>query len=329
MADARSRTIDALKGIAILIVMAGHVLSWNHMEDGYIYDAVKVTQMPLFMLVSGYVCGIGRRIKNLAGYGAVLKKRMLAYLVPFFFWIVVQHPLHPFTSIKEVLFALDKGLWFLMTLFLLNLMTYTSQLVSAKAKGFEKQVFWLVYMGFGASVVLETYLGWEFLSPGLTRLYFPFYVIGYAAGECKEKIERIPTAVKGAVFWISATGLVLLVIFYDLLDVGSPLLLGRQLFASVLGCYVVTYLIALCKDGKGKRFLTWLGHYTLEIYVLHFHFAAILNQGKSYELYTWKGLFFVLASFTVMSLITAGIIIVTKQVPLLDLFLYGKIQKKK
>ena len=84
MADARSRTIDALKGIAILIVMAGHVLSWNHMEDGYIYDAVKVIQMPLFMLVSGYVCGIGRRIKNLAGYGAVLKKRMLAYLVPFF-----------------------------------------------------------------------------------------------------------------------------------------------------------------------------------------------------------------------------------------------------
>ena len=85
MADARSQTIDALKGIAILIVMAGHVLSWNHMEDGYLYDGIKVIQMPLFIMISGYLCGIGRKIKDLAGYGAVLKKRALAYLVPFFF----------------------------------------------------------------------------------------------------------------------------------------------------------------------------------------------------------------------------------------------------
>ena len=52
MAGTRSQTIDALKGIAILIVMVGHVLSWNHMEDGYLYDAIKVLQMPLFMIVS-------------------------------------------------------------------------------------------------------------------------------------------------------------------------------------------------------------------------------------------------------------------------------------
>lgn len=324
MADIRSQTIDALKGIAILIVMVGHVLSWNHMEDGYVYDAIKVIQMPLFIMVSGYLCGIGRRIKDLTGYGAVLKKRTLSYLVPFFFWIVLLHPLHPFTNIWETLFGLDKGLWFLMTLFLLNMMTYTAQLAGAKAGHFEKQVFWLVYMGLGAFVVLETFLGWEFLSPGLTRLYFTFYLAGYVAGEYKEQIKRIPVFVKGAAFGIAAVGLLLLVIFCDLLDVSSLLLLGRQLAASLLGCYVVIYLTALCGNGKGKRFLSWLGGYTLEIYVLHFHFATILNQGKDYELYTWEGLLFVLTSFVVMSLITAVIIIITKRVPLLDFLLYGK-----
>lgn len=327
MADTRSQTIDALKGIAILIVMAGHVLSWNHMEDGYIYDAIKVIQMPLFILVSGYLCGIGRRVKDLTGYGAVLKKRALSYLVPFFFWIVLQHPLHPFTNIWETLFSLDKGLWFLMTLFLLNLMTYTAQLAGAKAGRFEKQVFWLVYMGLGAFVVLETFLGWEFLSPGLTRLYFPFYLAGYAAGEYKEQVGRISKAVKGAAFGISAAGLLALVVFCDLLDVSSLLLLVRQLAASFLGCYVVIYLTALWKNGKGKSFLAWLGGYTLEIYVLHFHFATVLNQGKSYELYTWEGLLFALASFAVMSFITAVIIVVTKRIPLLDFLLYGKLRK--
>ena len=83
MADTRSQTIDALKGIAILIVMAGHVLSWNHMEDGYLYDAIKVIQMPLFIMVSGYLCGIGRRSADLDGYGAVIIKREYSYLVPF------------------------------------------------------------------------------------------------------------------------------------------------------------------------------------------------------------------------------------------------------
>ena len=329
MADARSQTIDTLKGIAILIVMVGHVLSWNHMEDGYLYDAIKVIQMPLFIMISGYLCGIGRRVRDLAGYGAVLKKRALAYLVPFFFWIVLQHPFHPFTSIWETLFCLDKGLWFLMTLFLLNLIVYTAQLVGASARGFEKPVFWIVYMGLGAFVALESFLGWEFLSPGLTRLYFPFYLIGYVAGEYREQIEKIPRAVKGAAFAVAAIGLAVLVVFCDLLDVGSILKLGKQLLASVLGCYGVIYLAALYRDGKGKRFLAWLGGYTLEIYVLHFHFATILNQGKLYELYSWEGLLFALASFVVMSLITAGIIAVTKKIPLLDFLLYGKLQKKK
>lgn len=329
MADTRSQTIDALKGIAILIVMAGHVLSWNHMEDGYVYDAIKVIQMPLFILVSGYLCGIGRRVRDLTGYGAVLKKRALSYLVPFFFWIVLQHPLHPFANIWETLFCLDKGLWFLMTLFLLNLMTYTAQLAGSKAGQFEKQVFWLVYMGLGTFVVLETLLGWEFLSPGLTRLYFPFYLAGYLAGEYKEQIGRISKTVKGAAFGISAAGLLALVIFCDLLDVSSLLLLGRQLAASFLGCYVVICLTTLWKNGKGKSFLAWLGGYTLEIYVLHFHFATVLNQGKNYELYTWEGLLFALASFAVMSFITAVIIIVTKRIPLLDFLLYGKLRRTK
>ena len=127
----RSLTIDATKGMAILLVMVGHVLVWNHMEDGIIYDVIKVIQMPLFILVSGYLCGMGRKISSLSAYGAKLKKRALSYLTPFFFWIVLQHPLHPVANIVETLFGLDKGLWFLMTLFLLTLMVYTAELAGA------------------------------------------------------------------------------------------------------------------------------------------------------------------------------------------------------
>lgn len=329
MADTRSQTIDALKGIAILIVMLGHVLSWNHMEDAYLYDAIKVIQMPLFMLVSGYLCGIGRRVETLAGYGAVMKKRACAYLVPFFFWILLQHPREPLSSVAEVLFNLDKGLWFLMTLFLLNWMVYTAQLISAGAGAYKKPVFWAVYLGMAGFVALETLLGWKFLSPGLTRLYFPFYLTGYLAGSSRERLGRISQIGKNIGFVLAAAGFLYLVFLRDLQDVGSLFLLEQQILASFLGCFVVIYLTGLWREGKAKKLAAGLGEYTLEIYVLHFHFARILNRGRSYDLYTWEGALFVLASFAVMSLITAGIIAVTKKIPALDFLLYGKVRRKK
>ncbi len=324
MAGTRSQTIDALKGIAILIVMVGHVLSWNHMEDGYLYDAIKVLQMPLFMIVSGYLCGIGRRAGSLKDYWKILKRRGLSYLVPFFFWIILKHPLHPISGVKETLFQLDKGLWFLMTLFLLNLMVYTAQLAGARAGTYKIPVFWMVYLGLAAFVVLETLLGWEFLSPGLTRLYLPFYLAGYLAGEYREKVSAIPERWKALACIPAVCGLIYLVAAFDLLDVGSLAGLLRQTAASFLGCYGVVYLTSRFRGGKAKGFLAWLGGYTLEIYVLHFHFATLLNRGKTYVLYSPEGVLFVLASFAVMSAVTAVIIAVTKKIKLLDFLMYGK-----
>ena len=332
----RSQTIDAIKGAAILLVMAGHVLVWNHMEDPYVYDVIKVVQMPLFIMVSGYLCGIGRHVESLRDYGNILKKRALAYLTPFFFWIILLHPRHPLSSVRATLFDLDNGLWFLMTLFILTVMIYTAQLAEGTVSKWKdgayrkhaKAAFWLVYMALAAFVVLETLLGWEFLSPGLTRLYLPFYLAGYLAGEYREWIRRIPESMKKLVCAASLLALILMAAVWDLQDVSTLFLLGRQILASFTGCLAAGLLIRFLKEGRFKRFLAFLGGYTLEIYVLHFHFATVLNQGRTYYLYTWEGLGFAFASFAVMSLITAAIIVVTKKFWLLDFLLYGKLRKK-
>ena len=325
----RSLTIDATKGMAILLVMVGHVLVWNHMEDGIIYDVIKVIQMPLFILVSGYLCGMGRKISSLSAYDAKLKKRALSYLTPFFFWIVLQHPLHPVTNIVETLFGLDKGLWFLMTLFLLTLMVYTAELAGAVAeRSFGalggKIVFWAVYLGLAAAVLLETLVGVDFLSPGLTRLYLLFYLTGYLAGEQKERLKALPEMVKNAGGALALVGLLTMAVLLDLQDVTTLLLLGRQIIASFLGCAAVCWLLWKCGPNRFKKFLAWLGGYTLEIYVVHFHFATVLNRGQVYAQYSAGWFLFVLASFIAMSAITAAIIAVTKRVRLLDFLLYGK-----
>ena len=58
----RNESLDCLKGIAILLVMFGHVQVHNHMTDPYLYDVIKYIQMPLFFLVSGYLAGKGTKI---------------------------------------------------------------------------------------------------------------------------------------------------------------------------------------------------------------------------------------------------------------------------
>ncbi len=277
-AQGRSQTIDAVKGAAILLVMAGHVLVWNHMEDPYIYD--------------------------------------------------VLHPRTPLSSIKTTLFDLDEGLWFLMTLFLLTWMIYTAQLAESCAGRFKKAAFWTVYLALTVFVVLETFFGVEFLSPGLTRLYLPFYLTGYLAGEHKELLQKIPAAWKNVTGALSLTALLLMAAFLDLQDVGTLLLLGRQVLASFLGCCAVCWIFSVGRKGRAEEALAFVGKYTLEIYVLHFHFATVLNQGKAYELYTWEGMLFAVLSFAAMSLITAVLIIVTKKFRILDFLLYGKMQKK-
>lgn len=90
----RNESLDCLKGIAILLVMFGHVQVHNHMTDPYLYDVIKSIQMPMFFLVSGYLAGAGTKITDLEQYKNKIGKRTVAYLLPFFSWLEVWHQVH-------------------------------------------------------------------------------------------------------------------------------------------------------------------------------------------------------------------------------------------
>ena len=103
----RNESLDCLKGIAILLVMFGHVQVHNHMTDPYLYDVIKSIQMPMFFLISGYLAGTGKKITNLEQYRKKIGRRAVAYLLPFFSWLVVQHMTYVPQALRTVLFQLD------------------------------------------------------------------------------------------------------------------------------------------------------------------------------------------------------------------------------
>lgn len=319
----RNESLDCLKGIAILLVMFGHVQVHNHMTDPYLYDVIKSLQMPLFFLISGYLAGAGTKIQTFEQYTEKTKKRAIAYLVPFFSWLVVQHITFVPKALKTVLFQLDYGLWFLVVLFLFSWLAYTGQLMQEKVK--KEWGFWLVWLGGCAAILAAYLLGVEFLSPSILVIYLPYYTAAYFCGLHPDILGRIP--LKAQRILACGGGLLFLVMaaVLDLVTVTGIVMLGVQTAASFLGCAALIRLVLDWNENPIKTKLAWLGQYTLEIYVLHYQFATVLNRaGKSYVFWSGEGLLYSAAAFAAMSVITAAAICMIDHIKPLKLLLFGK-----
>lgn len=367
----RNRAIDAVKGFAILLVMVGHCIVLNGLNetDPYIYDAIKSVQMPLFMLVSGVVAAYFLR-KNGKGSGLnKLPRRAVSYLVPFFSWFVLvylwTHLLSKSISfwgfleeLKLLLFQTDRGLWFLMTLFVVTLCVMSAQAIADKvcgagAEGTKKPLkkmclFLLLSFAFYLFFFFQSRSGNSFLSPSLTVQYFPFYLLGYVGNGYLAGFfakEKSPGQKGDVIAWVicivTMIFFVWLVIAYDLTaPVDGIKTLALQMTASLLGTvsvYGIVYKTAEKWQKKSisekskkidkKDVLSVVGTYTLEIYVLHFRFARILGLAeKNLQFYSPEGLLWLLAAFILMSVLTALCIWLIKKVKILDLILFGKIR---
>ncbi len=114
--------VDAIKGLAIGLVVLGHALQMYYSDGTLVVRAVYSFHIPLFMFISGYVSW------KATGW-LTIRKRALQLLVPFFSAIFLgfviaewgEWPLQRLadrmvTTLKQP----DMGLWFLWALFFIN-----------------------------------------------------------------------------------------------------------------------------------------------------------------------------------------------------------------
>lgn len=332
----RNQSLDSLKGFTIILVMLGHCIVLNGMQDGIIYDAIKAVQMPLFMMISGYITGLTEKIDSLMKFAGRLQKRAVSYLIPFFSWIVILHVRHLPEEFANTLFQLDRGLWFLMTLFLLTAVMYLAILVR-ECTGLHRIGFILVWVLAFVGVLIQIRSGNTFLSPHLTIYYMPFYLCGYLIYRLYEIYrEKTDNKIAGVILnliYQRIFGIFILVLFallifkYDMIVANNKWQLLCQMAASVCGCYLCYLLISMISINKVKEGLAFVGKYTLEIYVLHYHFATILGiQNMKLQLYSLEGAGYILLTFAIMCPLTAASIWLCKRFWIIDLLLFGKMK---
>lgn len=135
----RDASIDMLRGIAIVLVVFGHVIQSIYSPDSYdqnwIFKVIYSFHMPLFMFISGYLAGYKKELTV-----NWLLNRAVRLVVPFVVWIPISYLIKGGRTLKGLAVAFyqvyrdpsDGGLWFLWVLFLCCVILFVIENINAK-----------------------------------------------------------------------------------------------------------------------------------------------------------------------------------------------------
>ncbi|HPJ68613.1 MAG TPA: acyltransferase [Desulfobacteraceae bacterium] len=269
-------SIETLRGIAVIMMVAGHVVGASkgtglHVEDDsgwrYFYDSFEYLRMPLFTVVSGFVYSLrpvepGRLLEFLKGKG----RRILFPLISVgTLHFLVQHIIpgtnanYEITDIWKIYLFKYEHFWFLQSIFLIFVIISVIdnyQLISTEKK-------WLVV--FFICVLLRLtmpFLQGNFFSfKGCLNL-LPFFVLGCGIERYKDLFNN-KLVVRG-----------LLVVFILAVSIHQLYLLNGKSFdrwdyaimSFLVACPGIILLFHIRKD---VPVLSKLGYYAYGIYLFH------------------------------------------------------------
>ena len=342
MTKERNQFVDIMRGIAMLLVVLGHTMTGctTGAENSFLFNIVWSLQMPLFILISGYVTRYTRGIENGVGLWKYIQRRTIAYLLPWAVWSFIVRGIifgqSNFLNIKWLLWHMDSGYWFLMTIWMISLIFGVSAFLAkkiAKDSGIKQKLFTLaLYLaGMAVLAVIGLLAGLSFLAIKLTLYYMPFYFVGYLYGQYRDKILEtkwgktiidiiVACCVAGWLFIMNRYHL------YALPDNGIAIVL--RAFSSITSCVAVC---GLCKGVFSKAtktfvgwvFLKWCGVHSLEIYLTHYLLLTLLKMPDAPITGSIQGTALMLANYSITIAFTILIIKMTNTNKALRVALYG------
>jgi len=278
--------VDAIRGLAILLVVLGHSISnavnlnlaARHDPLFYISNFLYTFHMPLFFLVSGYVL-FSKRIK--------VGDRAIRLMLPFFAWIpvywFVNRYIHHFpfpigfaATLKDTILNPGTGLWFLPTLFLCSLLLIP-------AVRLEKVRSWMGEASLAVIFIAVNLIPYDRLGALQVKYFFFFFAAGYLLAKHRGRVEQIgrEPAAAGLVL-VSAVFLVSFIVLYyyglikpytfpislvDLFKTPSAYLV-RYIMAC-LGILLSIGFIRALGSTRALKVFAWFGLVTMDIYVAH------------------------------------------------------------
>lgn len=323
ISTSRNQSVDVIRGIAMLMVVLGHTISVSTTgyEQTFVFQVIWTLQMPLFMLISGYVTRYSRPIDSGKSFLVYFKKRSLAYLFPLIVWtfgvrgLLLGTP--SFLNIKYMLWHMDIGYWFLASLWTLCICYGVVDCLCNKIHILRKTKTAVIIghlTGCLATMVILAGIGFtlglNFFCIKLTLYYFPFYLAGYIYGQLQKDLPATPRVqtiinVVSAVCLASWIYLITRIDFYSGSDTGS--FIAMRFIASLLGCAAVISLLSRC---SWRGWLYQAGVHSIQIYLLHYLFLNTIRMDILPKLASMTGLVLVAINYALtIAAVTLAIIL--------------------
>lgn len=348
MQKERNNYIDILRGIAMLMVVLGHTITGctTGYENSFLYNVIWSLQMPLFVLISGYITRYSKKIETCQELFKFIKRRTVAYLLPWVVWTVLVRGIifqqHGFLNIKNLLWHMDNGYWFLFTIWTISMIYGVTQFLSSKIvketaalksrKCFTCAEAGIYLLGMLMLLGVGVLLGFGFLCVKLTLYYMPFYFAGSLFGKYQNDLLKMKNGKKILDIVVAINLAVYLFIIVRVnVYTASGIQIVYRICASLTGCIALAGLESafgtyndLCSCGKITSALHWCGVHSLEIYLAHYLMLSLFRPMELPVMVTLEGLLTVLLNYAVTVTLTVLVIRVADNSWALRWILFGK-----
>lgn len=344
----RLLALDAIKGLAILLVIMGHVCYFGIFNESlqgasYLFSIISAIHISFFILVAGYFAQ--RALTHLGDWVGYFQDKVIRLILPAVLWWLF------FTFWKngsahlgglykfEYWFTVHLFLYFLIFAFQRWLVDKLLSLLSRSSSNMLKLIMHIMMMLgiYGVLRYSEVYLPIQlpeavrFLALRASCLY-PFFVMGFLIKHF-DLISYLRTHIAGVVAFL---GCIVGLVFIRLNTEEVPYLMYGlwhpyrllALSSFVLIVYALSYLTE--KDNFIARALIFLGQWSLPIYLVHYFFIPrfpfLADYINSIDAHLRLGsellIYFGGAVLTLVP--TLAVIWCIKLNPYLDFFLFGE-----
>ena len=243
----------------------------------------------IVFLISGYVTRYSKAITSAGDLWKYIKKRTCAYLLPWVVWTFGVRGLvfgqTGFFNIRNLLWHMDSGYWFLFSLWTISLIFGFSRFLARTKQEIKETATIAVTFACGMLVlaIIGAAAGMSFLCIKLTLYYMPFFFLGYVYGQygnrIKPQIWEMTIAVSLGI-WLAVLTRV------DLYTMDETLMgIGIRAISSLMGCIAVSGLVSNAKAIPGGDILKAVGQHSLEIYLVHYLLLNLVRR----EMVTYWG----------------------------------------
>lgn len=349
MTKQRLHHFDVIKGIAILMVVMGHVLIMciHQIDRAFIFKLIGETHMPLFFFISGYfsykVVGEKIALPNLWGR---FKQLIIPFVCVSALWVFyfphsgLQSPINS-TFVGLYCDFSKNGYWFTPCLFGIVVIYAMIALVMRKINKTWVQVvgvttIWIA-LQYCVSPLLPKTIS-NVIGAELILRFYPIFFVGVYARKYSQQFREIITDSRCVTLALTIGGIVLyyLCYFWEFKFIPSQI---RPIALVIYHILITIVVFAIIKPWSEKEFrnnspswisrtLEYIGKESLAIYLLHYFFLFPMTGFRQPLIELGLGFvpLFVVSFLTAAAIIavTLGVRSIIAKSQLLSMLLLGK-----